>query len=154
MDDYHNRREKQVISDSEELLAILDACDFGWLGLSRDDKPYVLPVNFTREGDKLYIHSSPTGKKIDYIKASPKVCLTAVDNPQYVEGRGNYRYRCVICYGTASVVEDREEMLAAYQSLCAKIDPLVMQDVDDECLDRSAIIRIDITKLTGKHGID
>ncbi|MFH2056660.1 MAG: pyridoxamine 5'-phosphate oxidase family protein [bacterium] len=154
MDDFRNRRQKQEITDREELLAILDKCDIGWLGMSRADEPYVLPVNFTREGEKLYIHCSPTGKKIDFLIANPNVCLTALENPEYIEGRGNYRYRCVICYGKARLVEDREEMLAAYQSLCAKIDPLVMEDINDDCLDRSAIICIEIEKLTGKHGVE
>lgn len=152
MDDYSNRRDEKVIADRDELLALLDKCDIGWLGLSRNDEPYVVPVNFTREGNRLYIHSSPIGKKIDYLTANPIVCLTALPEHSYIEGKGNYHYRCVICYGIASIVADREEKLAAYQSLCAKIDPTVMSDVDDDCLERSAIIRIDIEKITGKHG--
>lgn len=154
MDDYRNRREEQTIDDQEQLLEILDRCEIGWLGTSRNLEPYVVPVNFTREKQKLYVHCSPTGKKIDFINANPNVCLTALETPEYIEGRGNYRYRSVICYGRASIVENREEKLAAYQSLCAKIDPLVMQDVDEDCLERSAIICIEISKMTGKHGVE
>ncbi len=154
MDQYQNRRTEQEITDYDELLQIIDACDIGWLGLTAGTEPYVIPVNFTREDDRLYIHCSPTGKKIDIIAKNPNVCLTALSEHKYIEGEGNYSYRCAICYGQASVVESREEMVAAYQSLCARIDPSVMADVTDKCLDRSAIICIDIEKITGKHGVE
>jgi nitroimidazol reductase NimA-like FMN-containing flavoprotein (pyridoxamine 5'-phosphate oxidase superfamily) len=111
-----------------------------------------VPVNFTREGNSIYIHSSPTGMKIDCIRRNSGVCLTVLARHRYLEGIGNYSYQCVIVYGRASLVADNEERLEAYRSLCAKIDPVVMSDVDDDCVARSAIIRIEIDKITGKKG--
>ena len=152
MDDHHKRRRRQVIADETLLLELLDSTDIGFLGLSRGDKPYVVPVNFTRQGKCLYIHSAPGGRKIDYLKANPNVCLTVLASHRYLAGEGNYSFRSVIVTGQAVLVEDREEKIAAYQSLCRKIDPLVMPQVTDDCIDRSAIVRIDIKTMSGKKG--
>lgn len=146
------RNQKQVITDRETLLGLLDDADIGFLGLHTGEYPYVVPVNFTREGDSIYVHSSPTGMKIDCIRRDATVCLTVLGKHDYLDGVGNYSYQCAIVYGRASLITDQEEILEAYRSLCSKIDPVVMSDVNDDCIGRSAIIRIEIEEITGKKG--
>ena len=41
--------------------------------VSTDGTPYVVPVNFAFEGDRIYFHCALEGMKLDYISANPKV---------------------------------------------------------------------------------
>ncbi|MEW6244244.1 MAG: pyridoxamine 5'-phosphate oxidase family protein [Bacillota bacterium] len=152
MDNYTPRRPKQVIADEHDVLALLDQTAVGYLGLSKEGEPYVLPVNYARVGRTIYIHSSPTGKKIEFIRVNPQACLAAVPLAEYLKGECNYRYRSAIAYGRARVVTDGDELYAGYRALLAKYEPDGTYQLSDECVGRSVIIALDIEKITGKTG--
>ncbi len=68
------RKDKQVRSRAE-IDAIIAGCQVCHLGLSLNDKPYVVPVCFGYDGTFLYFHTADSGKKIDYLQANPRVCF-------------------------------------------------------------------------------
>lgn len=61
-----------------ESLAVLGSTHLGHLACVRDGVPYVVPVYFAFEGGFLYGVSAP-GKKIDWMRANPAVCLSVED---------------------------------------------------------------------------
>ncbi len=152
MDNYTPRRPKQVVAEEQDVLILLDQTYIGYLGLSKEDEPYVLPVNYARVGRTIYIHSSPIGKKIEFIHVNPQVCLAAVPFAEYLKGECNYQYRSAIAYGRARVLTGGEEMYAGYRALLAKYEPDGTYQLTDECVSRSVIIALDIEKVTGKIG--
>jgi nitroimidazol reductase NimA-like FMN-containing flavoprotein (pyridoxamine 5'-phosphate oxidase superfamily) len=98
----------------EEMERILREETLGYLGLSMEGMPYVVPLNYGYVEGKIVFHCALTGKKLDYLRANPQVCFTV--------GRQSGRVRrhprgatchtdndSVICYGTARIVEDVEE---------------------------------------------
>ena len=66
------KRELEII-DTEEILDILERGQVLHLGLSDDDMPYVVPMNYgyTYENGKLvlYIHGAKTGYKYEIGRA-------------------------------------------------------------------------------------
>ncbi len=70
------RREREV-TDINEIKNILDTAKVLHLGLVDGDEPYVVPMNYgyTLEGEKLtvYLHGARRGRKLDLIRANPKV---------------------------------------------------------------------------------
>jgi uncharacterized protein len=48
----------------------------GRLGCALDNQPHVVPVYFSYEPDSIYIFST-LGKKIEWMRQNPKVCLQA-----------------------------------------------------------------------------
>ena len=60
----------------EECVEMLQRVSIGRLACSFDDQPYVVPVAFSYEPDCLYIFST-FGKKIEWMRQNPKVCLQA-----------------------------------------------------------------------------
>jgi nitroimidazol reductase NimA-like FMN-containing flavoprotein (pyridoxamine 5'-phosphate oxidase superfamily) len=59
---------------SKECREILARTGFGRLGCARNDQPYVVPIYFGYESDRLYGFST-FGQKIDWMRANPKVCV-------------------------------------------------------------------------------
>jgi nitroimidazol reductase NimA-like FMN-containing flavoprotein (pyridoxamine 5'-phosphate oxidase superfamily) len=59
---------------TEECLATLARASVGRLGCSLNDQPYVVPIYFGYEGEWIYVFST-FGKKIEWMRANPKVCV-------------------------------------------------------------------------------
>ena len=64
-----------LITDREQIDAIIRECLVCHLALSRDDQPYVLPVSFGYDGDFVYFHTGFLGQKIDYMEVNPRGLL-------------------------------------------------------------------------------
>jgi nitroimidazol reductase NimA-like FMN-containing flavoprotein (pyridoxamine 5'-phosphate oxidase superfamily) len=60
----------------KECSELLQRVSIGRLACSLRDQPYVVPVAFSYEPDCLYIFST-LGKKIEWMRQNPKVCLQA-----------------------------------------------------------------------------
>jgi len=152
MDDFAPRRPNQMIDDAAMLGAFLDESLVGYLGMSRDDEPYVVPCNFARDGDRIVIHSSTVGKKVAFLEANPRVCLCAVPRAELVAGKATFSFNSVLVYGTAAFIEDREAKRRAYRALIEKYEPILAESLGDACIDTSAVIEITVEKMTGKRG--
>jgi uncharacterized protein len=67
----------RIIAMSEqECGELLRRVPLGRLACSLDDQPYVVPVGFSYEPDHIYVFST-LGKKIEWMRNNPKVCLQA-----------------------------------------------------------------------------
>ena len=80
---------------------ILSDNTLGRLGCISEGEPYVVPVYFHFDGERIYIHSLP-GKKIDALRTHPRACLL-VDEIQDA-----YRWRSVIAYGEYEEITDEQ----------------------------------------------
>lgn len=118
-------------------------------------------------GARLYVHSAREGRKIDLLRANPRVCFEVESEVGLVAGKSpcdwSVRYRSVIGWGRASLVEDRPERLRALDLLVRKYEtvaaPAELRGAAaaapppayrKAALEATAIIRIDIEELTGK----
>ncbi|MCM2396038.1 pyridoxamine 5'-phosphate oxidase family protein [Rhizobium sp. S95] len=44
------------------------------LACAKDNIPYIIPIYYAHEGNRLYVFSMP-GKKLDFLRSNPHVCL-------------------------------------------------------------------------------
>jgi uncharacterized protein len=58
----------------QECGELLNRVSIGRLGCSLNDQPYVVPVSFSYETDRIYVFST-LGKKIKWMRQNPKICL-------------------------------------------------------------------------------
>ena len=109
------RRERQV-TDIDEIIKILDKSKVLHLGLVDGDEPYVVPMNYgyIMEDGKLtiYLHGANRGRKLDLIRANPKVffemCCDIVPFEGEVACKYGITYASVMGRGIAEIVEDVE----------------------------------------------
>jgi hypothetical protein len=59
---------------TQECLDTVAHASAGRLGCSLQDQPYVVPIYFASEGEWIYVFST-FGKKIEWMRANPKVCV-------------------------------------------------------------------------------
>lgn len=107
------RREREV-TDMQEILGILDRAKIVHLGMIDGDAPYVVPMNYgyTMVDGRLtlYLHGATAGRKLDIIRANPRV-FVEIDT-DIVPFAGEAACQHGVCYssimgeGVAELVED------------------------------------------------
>lgn len=150
------RRKEKEIKEKVVKEEVLRQTDVGRLGLVKDGKPYIVPLNFCYTDDKIYIHSHKDGTKMDLIRKTPDVCFE-VDEGDIITAENpcdySWEYTSVLAYGKASVVEDEGERLKALRLISDKYSPGKGKLITEELFTKFKhlwIVRIDIEEMTGK----
>lgn len=147
------RRKEKEIQDRTEIEAVIRKANICRLGLSVDNRPYIVPLNFGFEGNHLYFHTAREGKKIEMIRQNNNVCFELEADCEAVRAESpcdwTMRFQSVIGYGRASLVTDAEEK---QRSLDVIVEHYSAQPLEysSNLLDRLAIIKVDIDDMTGK----
>lgn len=118
------RRSDREITTRSEILRILDSCKVCRLGMRDGDSIYVLPLNFGYRYDgglTLYFHSACEGKKLDLLRACPKVGFEMDCGHELISAevpcRYGYRYSSLVGNGIVEFLEDPADKIAALRSL-------------------------------------
>ena len=115
------RLPKRGYFDRETVYGILDEGFICHVGFAAEGQPFVIPTGYARDGDKLYIHGSQASRMLRTVSAGIDVCLTVKIVDGLVLARSAFHhsmnYRSVVVFGRATLVEDREEKLAALLAL-------------------------------------
>ncbi len=148
------RREDRSM-DREQIWDFLEMMSVGRLGLIAGGEPYVVPVNHIVVDGALYFHSAHEGRKVEALKENATVCfetdvLYGIRDDQKPCDMGSY-YRSVIVFGSAEIVDDRDEALRALELLVEKHSRRPDREkIDPAQLDTVAVIRITPERVTGK----
>ena len=145
---------KQLIRSREEMESILRQEMLGFLGLCVGNLPYVVPLTYIYINGNILFHCAWEGKKMDYIRANPRVCFTVgrqqepvVCHPQGTQCAENHD--SVICYGTARILEDETErweaLNAFYRAIVPSAEPITRKDAASCCA-----VEIAIDEMTGR----
>lgn len=84
----------------EQALEVLENAPVAHLGLIDGERPYVTPMSFVVEGDRIFFRTM-AGKKLDALRANPFVCIEA---SKYDEETGEWE--SVIVWGVARETDE------------------------------------------------
>jgi nitroimidazol reductase NimA-like FMN-containing flavoprotein (pyridoxamine 5'-phosphate oxidase superfamily) len=141
--------------DRAAVHAVIDEALVCHVGFIRDGAPVVLPTVHARTGDVLYIHGS-SGGRFSLLDGEPVgVTITLVDGLVLARSWLHHSapYRSVVIHGTARIVADDEEKLAAMASL---IDHVARGRAADtrpptpKELAKTAIVAVDLVEVSLK----
>ena len=147
-----------LVTDPEQIRHILDSGKVLHLGLSVNNEPYVVPMNYgyTMEDGKLviYLHSAVKGRKLEMIRTNPKVSFSIDCDRMPFEGRVPCQYGMVYSSimgrGTATLVEDPEAKMQA-MSILMKTQTGKDFTFNERLVSIVTVIRIDVAEYSAKH---
>jgi len=149
------RREREV-TDKNEILHILDESKIVHVGLSDEDEPYIVPMNYgytMDDGLTVYLHSATKGYKLDLIRKNPNVFLEMECDLTPIEGKlacqYGMAYRCLMAKGMAEIVEDVEEKKQAL-SILMKTQTGKEFEFTDKLVSIVSVIKVNISEYTAK----
>src|SRR5690349_8953043 len=111
------RLPKRGAYDRETIYKILDEAFVCHVGFVVDGQPFVIPTNFGRVGDTVYLHGSAASRMLRTLSGGIPVCVTVTLVDGIVLARSAFHhsvnYRSVVILGTAKLVEDPAEKMEA-----------------------------------------
>jgi nitroimidazol reductase NimA-like FMN-containing flavoprotein (pyridoxamine 5'-phosphate oxidase superfamily) len=151
------REPQRAIYDREVVNQILDEAFLCHVGFTVDGQPFVIPTSYGRDGDVLYIHGSAASRMLRNLDKGVAVCITVTLLDGLVLARSVFNhsmnYRSVVILGTAMLVDDAAEKLAALRALSEHIIPGRWDDSrqpNEKELKATSVLRLPITEFSAK----
>ncbi len=149
------RRRDRLMDESAALLLLRNA-EYGVLSLcGGDGKPYGIPVNHVWDGKSaIYVHCAPEGRKLRTIEENPRVSFCVIGRVNLLPQKFTTEYESIVVEGTAHIGLPEEERMHALRLLISKLSPEFQETGEKYArasFARTAIIRIDIDKISGKR---
>ncbi len=154
MEEYPMRRKDRALS-AEETLKVLEQGEYGVLStVGADGQPYGIPISYVVWNGYIYVHCAPAGRKVDNLAFEPRVCFSVIGptKPVYDKGFSTY-YESAAVFGTAALVEDRDESVEALTRLARKYLPEHMDKAGADIarsFSRTAVYRFSMDAVSGK----
>ncbi len=139
-----------------EMNAIVDQCEVCYIGMVDNGIPYVLPFNFALDGDYLYIHSGPGGKKESVLLANNNICAAfSIAHELYrqnddVACSWGMKYKSVLIWGKVEFAESNEEKCELLNKIMLKYSGRSDFKYNDPAINNVVVYKIKIDKITGK----
>lgn len=124
--------------------------------MSDNDVPYILPLNFAMDGDRVILHSAQHGRMWETIRKNPKVCINWILGEelawQDVQVGCSYRVKSksVLVEGTAEIVDDFEEKERLLQVFMDQYSDLPFR-FNAPAIKNVGVILVHIGNLTAKE---
>ena len=107
---------EKAVTDRSKVNAILDAGLVAHVSCVVDGQPFVMPVGYARDGDRVLFHGSTASRLFKNLAAGQPCCLTVTLLDGVVLARSAFEssmnYRCVIALGSCEVLEGDEKAAA------------------------------------------
>ena len=147
------RRNEKEITDKSEIESIIQQSLVCRLALSDNGSPYIVPLCFGYSDNTLYFHSAKEGKKREILERNNNVCFEFDVGTEVKPGKTGcdwgMKYRSVIGFGEAFIVEDLEEKRRALGIIMAQYADQVYK-LTDAAVKETLVIKVEISSMTGK----
>ena len=151
------RESDRGVYDRDTINRILDEGFLCHVGFVADGQPFVIPTSYGRNGDVLYIHGSAASRMLRNLDQGIPVCVTVTLLDGLVLARSVFNhsmnYRSVVILGTATLISNPEEKLAALLALSQHILPGRWDDSrqpNEKELKATSVLRIPIEEFSAK----
>src|ERR1700677_2962770 len=113
--------------DRETVHAILDQGFVCHVGFVVDGQPFVIPTNYARVNETLYLHGSSASRMLKTLAGGVNVCVTVTHVDGLVLARSAFHhsvnYRSVVALGVAHPIDDPQEKLLALDAFTNHVMP-------------------------------
>jgi uncharacterized protein len=151
------REPQRAVYDRDAVNQILDEAFLCHVGFAVEGQPFVIPTSYGRDGDMLYIHGSAASRMLRNLEQGVPVCVTVTLLDGLVLARSVFNhsmnYRSVVILGTAKLVDDPAEKLAALRAISEHILPHRWDDArqpHEKELKATSVLRLPINEFSAK----
>ncbi len=151
------REANRAVYDREAIYKILDEGFVCHVGFAVDEQPFVIPTMFARMGDAIYFHGSAASRMLRGASSGLPVCVTVTLADGLVLARSVFNhsmnYRSVVALGTATLISEPTEKLAALRAFTEKLIPGRWEDArqpNEQELKATSILKLPLTEVSAK----
>ena len=151
------REANRAVYDRAAIYKILDEGFVCHVGFSVEGQPYVIPTMFARVDDAIYFHGSAASRMLRGASSGLPVCVTVTLLDGLILARSVFNhsmnYRSVVALGSATLVNDPADKLAALQAFTEKLIPGRWNDArqpNEQELKATSILKLPLTEVSAK----
>jgi hypothetical protein len=151
------RLPQRAVYDRDAVNRILDEALLCHVGFVVDGQPFVIPTSYGRDGNALYLHGSTASRMMRHLEQGVPACVTVTLLDGLVLARAAFHhsinYRSVVILGTATLVVDPAEKLAALRTIVEHIVPHRWDDSrqpNEKELKATSVLRLPINEFSAK----
>lgn len=147
---------ERIVSDPDEILAIIKNHPICRIALNDESSPYIVPVNFGYEYQNgqwtFWFHGARNGKKMRLLRRNPAISIEIDGDHQLMEAEEacdySFAYTSIIASGRAFVVRQRSEMEHGLNVIMRQVVPEKTFHYREEMMKAVCVVRIDCQTLT------
>lgn len=132
---------------NEDALEILENAPVAHLGVVEGDRPYVTPMSFVYDGERLYFRTM-AGRKLEALRENPNVCIEA---SRYDDETGDWV--SVIITGKATETDDDDVKTSVISKLMRKYEKVLGSPLERGGMQPLAglphVIVVDVEEISG-----
>ena len=154
------RRQDREIIDVNEKINIIKKCKVCRIGLSENNIPYVIPLNYgyTFEDNTLtlFFHSALEGKKIEIIKSNNNACFEIDCDSKLIEAEKacnyGYAFSSIIGFGKIIILENTEEKIIGLNMIMKhQTEKETIYNFTNDELQKVCVYKMIVEIFTGKQ---
>jgi uncharacterized protein len=152
------KKSDQEIKSKDLIKQILARAKVCRLGLCKDNRPYIVPVNFGYDGACIYFHTAQEGMKIDYFAANQQVCFEMEDDVRLITNadeacKWDMSYYSVIGFGTVAEIVESERKIQALIQIMEHYSNRQWK-FTEQAVEKTRVWCVAIKEITGKKSKD
>jgi nitroimidazol reductase NimA-like FMN-containing flavoprotein (pyridoxamine 5'-phosphate oxidase superfamily) len=156
------RRKDKEISDIDEKLKIIAENKICRLGLSENNYPYIVPLNYGfsyNDGTlTLYFHGATEGKKMDIIKRNNNVCFEIDCDTGLIEGEApcnyGYEFKSIIGFRKIIILEaKKKKIIGLHYLMKQQTGKDIKYSYTEEELNGVCVYKMEVEEFTGKQKV-
>ena len=148
------RRKEKEITDTEQILGIIEKGEICRLGLCSNDVPYIVPLNYGYSDGHLYFHCAKAGRKLEIINSNNRACFEIDVDAEMTAGEHacsfGMTYKSVIGYGRIMTVDDVPGKRKGLSVIMEHYTGKAGWDFADSEIQKVLILKMKIEEMTGK----
>jgi len=148
------RRSDREITDRENIDGIIRRCPICHLALCDEGQPYVVPLNFGYDGERIFFHCAVEGRKVDIVRKNPRVCVEFAIPGAIAKGEQacdwGSTFESVIAFGQARILDQPDEKRTALACIMEQYSNESWTFPDD-MVARTCCIAVSVEEITGKR---
>lgn len=121
------RMAARICRDEQKINSFLTKTQTGYLGLSVEDMPYVVPLNYVWYEGNIYFHGAAMGRKMDMLQRNENAAFVLSESfgtmADPTPAHTDTAYFSVMLFGKVEMVNDLTEATSAMQQLLDKYVP-------------------------------
>ena len=121
------RQPRRGAYDRKTIHAILDEALVCHVGIVENSQPFVMPMTYARDGDRILIHGSKASRAMKAIASGADVCVTVTRTDGLVLARSAFHhsmnYRSVVILGKGRAIEDTDEKREGFRRYFERLIP-------------------------------
>jgi hypothetical protein len=147
----------RAVYDVDATIKIIDDSFICHIGFALDNQPFVIPVCYGRENNKIFFHGAKGNRMLKALRTGVEICVTIsiVDGIVLARSAFNHtiNYRSVVIFGKAQEINDIVEKTNALKIITEHIIPGRWNDVrkpSDKELGATSVFSLEITEASAK----